>query len=45
VIVGAANAEPVTTHVGLNLTGKWSPDEEVMFRDNVGVKIVPRPNE
>lgn len=42
-IVGAANADPVTIHLGLNLTGKWSPDPAVMFRDHLGVKIVRRP--
>ena len=42
-IVGAANADPVTAHVELNITGKWSPDQEVMFRDHVGIRVVERP--
>jgi hypothetical protein len=42
-MVGAANADPVTTYVELNLNGKWSPDPEEMFRDNLGVghRIAP----
>jgi hypothetical protein len=41
--VGAANAGPVTTYVRLNIKGPWSPDQETMFRENLGVQIVPRP--
>jgi hypothetical protein len=43
VIVGAANANPITTYVQLNLTGKWSPNQELMFREYVGVAIVSGP--
>jgi hypothetical protein len=41
--VGAANAEPVSVYLGLNLTGKWSSDLSEMFRENIGVKMVARP--
>ncbi len=44
-IVGAANADPVTTYVELNLKGPWSPDQQVMFRDHLGIDVVPRPSE
>jgi hypothetical protein len=44
-IVGAANADPVTTFVELNLKGPWSPDFQVMFRDYLGVDVVQRPSE
>jgi hypothetical protein len=42
-LVGAANADPVTTYVELNLKGTWSTDEAVMFREHVGVKIGTAP--
>jgi hypothetical protein len=42
-IVGAANADPVTAYVELNLKGTWSPDLEMMFRDHLGVRIVSKP--
>jgi hypothetical protein len=42
-MVGAANADPVTTYVELNLKGAWSTNQAVMFRDHVGVKVVTNP--
>jgi len=42
-ILAAANADPVTVYVKLNLTGQWSDDLDVMFRDYLSVEIVPRP--
>jgi len=42
--VGAANAASVTTYLQLKITGAWSPDRETMFREYLGVQIVPRPN-
>jgi hypothetical protein len=39
VMVGAANANPITRSVLLNLKGKWSSDPDTMFRDYVGVRL------
>lgn len=41
--VGAANADSVTTYVQLRITGAWSAVWETMFREHLGVQIVPRP--
>jgi hypothetical protein len=38
--VGAANADPVTVHVQINIKGPWSPDRETMFRNHVGVQVL-----
>jgi hypothetical protein len=43
-MVGSANTDPVTTYLELNLTGQWSPDQALMFREHVGVKLVSRPS-
>ncbi len=41
--VGAENAAPVASYVQINIKGPWSPDQETMFRDHLGVQIVPPP--
>jgi hypothetical protein len=41
--VGAANAVPIATYIQINIKGPWSPDLKTMFRDHLGVQIVPRP--
>jgi len=38
--IGAANANPVTVHVQINIKGPWSPDQETMFRDHLGTQIL-----
>ena len=38
--VGAANADPVTVHVQINIKGPWSPNLESMLRDHLGVQIL-----
>ncbi len=43
VIVAAANAGPITVYLELNLTGRWSTDPDVMFRDYLSVQLVPNP--
>jgi hypothetical protein len=40
--VGAANADPVTTYVQIDIKGPWSPDRETMFQEHLGVKVLPR---
>jgi hypothetical protein len=40
--IGAANAEPSKIFVRMNLTGTWSDDPMVMFRDFLGISIEPR---
>jgi hypothetical protein len=44
-IVGAANASPITKYVRLNIEGGWSPSLDVMFKDHLSVEIVPKPSE
>jgi hypothetical protein len=39
--VGSANAAPVTAYVQINIKGPWYPDPEVMFRDYLGIRILP----
>jgi hypothetical protein len=41
--VGAANARPVTACIRINIKGPWSPDQATMFREHLGVEIVPCP--
>jgi hypothetical protein len=38
--VGAANADPVTTYVRIDITGSWSPDRDTMFREHLGVGVL-----
>jgi hypothetical protein len=40
--IGAANARPVTRLVKINLTGRWSANPDIMFRDHFGVSLVDR---
>jgi hypothetical protein len=39
IMIGAANAKPITKSLLLNLTGQWSADPETMLRDYVGVRL------
>jgi hypothetical protein len=38
--VAAGNAAPIDRMVELNVTGKWFDEEEVMFRDGIGLRLV-----
>ena len=40
ICVGAANAAPVTVHVQINIRGPWSPDQETMFRERLGIQVL-----
>lgn len=38
--VGAANANPVSAFVQINIRGTWSPDPDTMFSTHLGVRIL-----
>ena len=38
--VAAANSSPITKTLELTLTGNWSDDPQVMFRDGIGMRIL-----
>jgi len=40
IIVAAANAKPVEKTLEISLTGDWYDDEQRMFQEGVGVRIL-----
>lgn len=40
VVAAAANAEPITSTIEINITGSWSNNEQIMFRDGIGISIL-----
>jgi len=38
--IAAGNVAPIDKTVELNVTGTWFDEEEVMFRDGIGLRLV-----
>ena len=38
--IGAGNVAPIDKTVELSVTGNWFDEEEVMFRDGIGLRLV-----
>jgi hypothetical protein len=38
--IAAGNVAPIDKTVELNVTGNWFDEEEAMFRDGIGLRVV-----